>query len=90
MPPRPSTTAESFFQAAPSTVLSAVTRTLLVTGSTAQEVPGMVALSVRVCRPTSAPAREFSTILALPPAWRTCSAAASSTTLTTRAFAPVS
>lgn len=90
VPPRPSTTVESFFQAAPSTVLSAVTRTLLLTGSTAQEVPGIVAFSVRACRADFSSAREFSTILALPPAWRTCSAPASSTTFTTRAFAVVS
>lgn len=85
-PPSSSTTAPSFCQASPLTVRSAVTTTLLLTGSTAHEVPGMVALPVRVCRADFSSASEFCTTLALPPACRTRSAAASSTTFITRFF----
>lgn len=84
--PSPSTTVLSLSQAAPSTVRSAVTTTLLLTGSTAHEVPGIVALVVRVCRADFSSASEFVTTFALPPACRTCSAAARSTTFTTRFF----
>ncbi|CAM5364848.1 hypothetical protein SALBM311S_00071 [Streptomyces alboniger] len=51
--PRPSTVDSSLSHLAPVTVLSAVTRILFVFGSTAQEVPGMVALVFRVCAPAS-------------------------------------
>lgn len=88
--PRPFTTSWSFVRFAPLTVRSAVTTTLLVTGSVAQDVPGMVARSVRVCRAVFSSASVCSTILALPPALRTDSAAASSTTFITSALASAS
>lgn len=84
--PRPSTTFVSLASSALETVRSAVTTTLLVVGSVAQAVPGMVASALRVVRALFSSAREFSTMRALAPAASTVSAAASSSTFTTRSL----
>lgn len=84
MAPSPSTTLVSFAHSTSETVRSAVTTTLLVVGSVAQAVPGMLASCLRVPWALFSSAREFSTILALAPAASTVFAAVSSSTLTTR------
>lgn len=86
MEPSASTTLVSLAHSAGETVRSAVTTTLLVPGSVAQDVPGMVASFLSVVRALFSSAREFSTILALAPAAATVLAAASSSTLTTRCW----
>lgn len=79
-------TLASWAHSALETVRSAVTTTLLLAGSVAQDVPGMVASFLSVVRAPFSSAREFSTILALAPAAVTASAALASSTLTTRCF----
>lgn len=86
MEPSPSTTSVSLASSALETVLSAVTTTLLVCGSVAHEVPGMVASFLSVVRALVSSATEFSTILAWAPAAWTVFAAVSSSTLTTRSL----
>ncbi len=91
--PSPSTVDSRRSHRSPVTVLSAVTRILLVRGSTAHEVPGMLASDFRVRAPlrsspmllstsrTSAPARFART---------TASSSSPGTTLTTSRRAPES
>jgi len=66
--PRLFTVDSRVFHLAPVTVLSAVTRILFVLGSTAQDVPGMVALSFRVFAPAASSVRLLSTTRTLAPA----------------------
>lgn len=83
--PRSSTVDSSWSHWSPVTVLSAVTRILLVRGSTAQEVPGMVASDFNVPAPASSSAMLLSTQRTSAPALRTFRAMVFSprTTLTT-------
>lgn len=62
--PRPSATSVSFAHSALETVRSAVTTTLLETGSVTQDVPGMVASCWSVVRALFRSASEFATTLA--------------------------
>ncbi len=66
--PRLSTVDSSRSHLFPVTVLSAVTRILLVRGSTAQDVPGMVACDFNVCAPESSSAMLLSTSRTAAPA----------------------
>lgn len=87
MAPSPSTTFVSLAHSASETVRSAVTTTLLVVGSVAQDVPGIVASCLSVPRALFSLAREFATTRALAPAASTVSAAVSLRTFTTRFLA---
>ncbi len=90
--PRPRTADCSRFQSAPVTVESAVTRTLSVRGSTAHEVPGMVALAFSVRAAALSSAVLFSTWRTTAPAFFACTTTLLSplTTLTTSCCSPLS
>lgn len=84
--PRPSTVDSSRSHRSPVTVLSAVTRILLVRGSIAHEVPGMLARDFRVCAPLLSSPMLLSTSRTSAPASSACVTTRSSspgTTLTT-------
>ncbi len=84
--PRLSTVDSSRSHFSPVTVLSAVTRILLVRGSTAHEVPGMVAFVFRVCAPASSSVMLLSTSRTAAPAFLACTMtllSSPATTLTT-------
>jgi hypothetical protein len=67
--PRLWTVDSSLSHLVPVTVLSAVTRILFVLGSTAHDVPAMVASDFRVCAPASSSAMLLSTSRTLTPAF---------------------
>ncbi len=90
--PRLRTVDWSLSHLAPVTLESAVTTTLSVRGSTAQAVPGMVALVFRVCAAALSSAVLFSTWRTSAPAffaWTT-TLLSPLTTFTTSCFLPLS
>ncbi len=91
--PRLSTVDSSRSQSAPVTVLSAVTRILLVRGSIAHEVPGMVASDFSVCAPVRSSPMLLSTSRTSAPAFFACTMTwllSPGTTLTTSCCSPAS
>ncbi|CAM5746034.1 hypothetical protein SAFG77S_11737 [Streptomyces afghaniensis] len=91
--PRLCTVDSSLSHLAPVTVLSAVTRSLLVTGSIDHEVPAMVASDFRVCAPLWSSDQLLSTSRTLAPAAFACTTTlllSPGTTLTTSCWLSLS